>query len=234
MQGILDTIDTNPVYTGKIPSTKKQFKYRGYTAGEEQALLVAKESKDLQMMIDNTKHIISECTYGKVDPENISAFDIEWLLLQIRSKSVGEEIELTLKCTECEKPNDSIININDIKSPVVPKNSNVVVLSENLSIIMKYPGFKVMEDFAEKDANMFQILGSLITQVVHGENVIEASGLSPAELTRFVQKMNSKNVKKLSGFLKSTPSVKYTHKIKCIHCKKEVEYIFKGLRNFFR
>lgn len=234
MKGVLDTINTNPVYSSKIPSTKKAFKFRGYTAGEEQALLVAKESKDVGMMIDNTKKTISECTFGKVDPDKISAFDVEWILLQLRAKSVGEEIELTLKCTECEKTNETLININDIKAPEVPKNGNVVLLNDNITVIMKYPGFKILETFTQEDADMFEILGSLISQVVNGDDIIEASELSPDELTRFIKGMNSKTVKKLTQFLYAAPAVTYTHKIKCLHCKEELTYEFKGIRNFFK
>ena len=233
-QGVLDTINTNPVFTSKMPSTKKQFKFRGYTAGEEQALLVAKESGNVSIMVENTKKTIASCTFNKVDPEKISAFDIEWVLLQLRAKSVGEEIELTMKCTECQKTNDSIININDIKMPVVNKDDNVVQLNDNLSVIMKYPGFDVLESFTEKDANMFEILGSLISQVINGEEVIEASELDPEELTRFITGMNSKTIKKLTSFLYTAPAVSYTHNIKCDHCGKDITYEFKGIRNFFR
>lgn len=234
MQGVLDTINTNPVFTAKIPSTKKQFKFRGYTSGEEQALLVAKESNNVDIMIENTKKTIQECTFGEVDPELLSAFDVEWILLMLRAKSVGEEIELTLKCTKCEKTNDAIINIDDIKMPTVQKNGNVVELNDKVSVIMKYPGFDVLQIFTKEEADMFEILGSLVSQVVNGDDVIEVNELSPEEVTRFIRGMNSKTIKKLTKFLYTSPAVSHTHKMKCVHCKEAIEYEFKGIRNFFK
>lgn len=232
-QGILDTINTNPVYTSHIPSTGKKFKYRGYTTGEEQALLVAKESDDADIILENIKKTISACTFDEVDPNLIATFDIEYLLLLLRSKSVGEMIDLSLKCENCDKTNDVSINIEDIKKPEILKDFNVVKLNDEVSVIMKYPGFDILEKMSSPDSDVFSIVASLVTQVVKGDLVIETSELDPNEVVRFIKGMNSKTTNKLTKFVYDTPTIKHVCNIKCIHCEHQNEYLFKGIKNFF-
>jgi hypothetical protein len=235
MKGILDTINTNPVFTSIVPSTGKKFKFRGYSAGEEQALLVSKESGDTETIMNNTKEVISKCTFGEVDPDKITSFDIEYILLQLRAKAVGELIELNLTCknTECKKNNEATINIHDIKAPAVEKDANIIKLNDAVTLVMKYAGFEVLEALTKPGVDVFKIIASLITQVVKGDDVIETSELDPEEVIRFVKGMNSKVIKKISNFIYTTPAVVHTLKVKCMHCGNDNEYTFKGIRNFF-
>lgn len=232
-KGILDTIDTNPTYVGVIPSTGKKFKYRGYSAGEEQALLVAKESKEIQTILANVKSMISKCTFGEVDPDNIAAFDIEYILLMMRAKSVGEVIDLTLLCNECGKENDTVLNVTDINPPKIIKDANIVALNENVTVMMKYPGFDVLESMTQENVDVFAIIAGLIKQVVQGDNVIETNELDPKEVIRFIKGMQSKVIKKMTAFIYDSPSVQHEIKLKCLHCENENTYDFKGIHNFF-
>lgn len=229
---ILDTIKTNPVYTGKILSTKKTFKYRPYTVGEEQSLLLAKESNDANTIIESTKNVISSCTFGEVDPEKLASFDIEYMLLQLRSKSVGEEIELTIKCNHCKKTNDATINIDDITLPDIGKDANIISLNDDLHLVMDWPGFDVLEGLKE-DADIFNMVASLIRQIVADEKVIETSELSTDHVVKFIKRMNSKTFKKITDYIKDIPSLQYDLNLKCMHCSEDNKYSFRGIKNFF-
>lgn len=231
--GVLDTINTNPTFMDTIPSTGKKIKYRGYTAGEEQTMLVAKESKDFTTILTNIKDVIKACSFDEVDPEELASFDIEYLLLALRAKSVGEEIELTLKCEKCEGQNDAALNIDEVKKVDVPKDGNIIKLNDTVMLIMKWPGFGILEEMSKKDTDIFKIIASLIKQVVHGENVIEASELDPAEVVKFCRKLNSKNIKKISDWVRTTPTINHEHSVKCAHCGHENKYKFMGMNNFF-
>jgi len=233
-KGVLDGLLTMPIYSDTLPSNNKKFKYRGYSAGEEQALLVTKASNDVNLIIEGTKECIKSCTFGELDVETLSSFDIEYLLIILRARSVGEEIEITMKCKECEKPNPAVINIFDIKKPVVIKNSHIIELSDKVSLIMKYPGFDILESLELKgDNDIFGMIASLIKQIVNGDNIIEVSELNPEEVVFFVKSMASKSIQKITDFINAVPSIQHEFDLKCTHCGADNHYKFKGIRNFF-
>lgn len=232
-QGILSTIKTYTTYTSKILSTGKGFKFRPYTAGEEQGLLLAKESEDVNTIVASVKEVIRSCTFGEVDPDKLSSFDIEWVLLQLRAKAVGEEIEISIPCNHCDKTNDATVNINSIEEPEIIKNYNVVDLGNDLYVVMRPPGFDVLNKLNDPDINIFSLVAGLITQVIAGDKTIDTDQLNPEEVTAFVKSMNSKSIKKLTDFIKDIPSIEHKLNIKCMHCLKDNAYTFKGINNFF-
>jgi hypothetical protein len=236
MGSILDTIQTSPTYTTTLISNNKKVKYRSYTSGEEQALLTAKESGDVKVMLEAAKDIINKCTYDEIDVDSLASFDIEYLFLLLRSKSVGEEIELLLPCKneECGYKNEIIVNIEDIKKPKLEKDSNIVKFSDDLQFSMKYPGFNVLDQLADGNVSLFSLVGSLIETIFYKDNVYETSDLPPEELENFVKKMTSKSLKLIvHDFLNKVPKLNHTVKFTCVQCKNKSEYKFEGLNNFF-
>lgn len=235
MGSILETINTAPIYETTIPSTGKKANYRPYTVAEEQKLLMVKESKDLKLMINNAKLLISDCFLGNVDPEKLAAFDIEYLFLVLRSKSVSEEIEITLRCLneDCKGSTDMVINIDDIKPPKVIKDGNIVKLNEKVSLIMHYPGFDTLEKFTDSEASTFTIVAELIDSIVNNEEVYNASDFQIEELEAFISNMNTKTLNKIIEFVQNAPKIEHKVKAKCLKCGKENTYTFRGLKNFF-
>lgn len=233
MKSVLDGICPNPVFTMTIPSTGKKMKYRGFTAGEEQSLLFAKESGDMGVIFTNIKEVIGKCFFDELDPETLASFDIEYILITLRAQSVGDMIDINLPCAQCKKKLDFVIHINDIEAPTVPKGANIIKITEELTIICRWPGFDAIEQLSVDKVDIFPVLADIITQIVHGENVIEASELNPAEVTKFVRGLNSKFVKKLSDFIYSIPTITHTSDVKCIHCGNDNKYEFKGIQHFF-
>lgn len=236
MASVLDRIQTSPTYTTSLISNNKKIKYRPYTAGEEQALLSAKESGDVKVMLEAAKNIINECTFNEIDVDNMASFDIEYIFLMLRAKSVGEEIELTLPCKneECGVKNDVTINIEKIEKPKLKKDANVVQLTDSLSFVMKFPGFNILDQLSEGNTSLFSLVASLIETIFDGETAYETSEIDPKEVEEFVKRMNSKALKKIvEDFLNKVPKLSHTAGFKCLQCKKESVYEFEGLNNFF-
>lgn len=236
-QSVLDTLNTAPVYSLTIPSTKKKVKFRPFTVGEEQALLMVKESKDISMIIDNIKELIKKCTFDSVDPDELAYFDIEYFFLKLRAKSIGEEIELLLKCKtkECKGEIPYVYNIEEVKIPNIAKDANIVTLNESVTLTMRYPGFETLDALMHnpKDANIFKIVADLIEVITSGDNVYTASEFSDEERERFIKNMNSKTLKKIVTFIETSPKISYSVELSCPVCKETHTYTFEGIRNFF-
>lgn len=230
---VLDTIMTAAVWQDVIPSTKKTFKYRGYTVGEEQALLVAKESKDTKVMIDNSKEIIKKCTFDTVDPDKLSSFDIEWILLKLRSVSVGEEADVVVKCEHCGKNVDLNIKLNEVKMPEVKNGANVVNLNDKVKLVLKYPGFEILEEIADSKNDIFGIVASLIQTIMDGDEVYESVDFTPEQMRKFIRNMNSKSLTKITDFITSNPRLEYSTEVMCLSCSKKSKIELRGIRNFF-
>jgi len=233
LSGLLTAV----TYTTVLPSTGKKIKYRAYTVSEEQVLLVAKETKDPEIILTNTKTIISQCTFDGVDPDTLASFDIEWLLLQLRGVSVDNIIEIGVPCKneacESKKTIDMVINIDDIEAPKIKKRENVIELNDNLHVVMRYPGFGVLESITGSDTGIIKILAGLIESIVKGEDVYNASEYSMDDLVDFVGSMNSKTLKKMTDFITECPSIKHSETVKCQVCELESKYDFTGIHNFF-
>lgn len=231
--GVLDNLNTSPVYTGLIPSTGKKFKYRSYNVAEEQRLLMAKESKDTDMMLMNIKELIDACTFGDINPDELATFDVEYLFVLLRIKSVGEEVDIKLPCKSCEKLNDVQIDLNDVSAPVVKKKANIVELDDNLHVIMRYPGFGVVDTMRSDDSDFFDVIGSLVESIVAGDVVHDRDTIKDAEIVDFIKKLNTITLQKIMQFFKDMPNLNHTVKNSCLHCKEKNEYNIKGLNNFF-
>jgi hypothetical protein len=235
MNQFLESLNTSPVYDLIIPSTGKKAKYRAYTVAEEQKLLLTKESGDAEMIITNTKEIINTCMFGAVDPDKLASFDLEYIFLMLRSKSVGEEVEGVVACkTEgCKGKIDILINLKDVATPVPEKGANVIKLNEDVTVVMKYPGFDTLTLMTNASSNIISILASLIDAIVNKEDARSATEFSQADLEKFLKNMNSKTIKKITDFLEKIPILTHTVKGRCPICKTEHEYNFRGLKNFF-
>lgn len=236
-QSILDTLNQAPIYSLVIPSSGQKVKYRPFTVGEEQSMLMVKESEDIELVIDNIKELIRSCTFGEVDPNTLAYFDIEYFFLKLRSKSIGEEVEISLKCKtpECKGNVDCVFNIEDVKAPTFVKGENVVKLNDTVSLVMKYPGFEtliLLLDDKEKSSTI-KIVSELIESIVSGDNVYSASDFTFEEKERFIKNMNSKTLKKIIDFIENAPKMVHSVKGKCSTCNKIHEYQLGGIRNFF-
>lgn len=230
----LPTLNT-PTYELVIPSTKKKVKYRPFVVKEEKVLLMALESEDDVQIANAIKDIITACVMTKgINVSDLASFDIEYLFLNIRGKSVGESIEMRILCPDDNETEVPIkINIDDIKVEFPEDHESQIQISEDLWVEMKYPGidlFAVNEDTMD---DTFSLIGKSVKKIYNEEDVWDESTTTPEEFVQFIEQMNSKQFAKLQKFFDSMPVLRHTIKVKNPKTKVNSNYTIQGLANFF-
>ena len=232
-----------PVYEAILPSTEKVIKYRPFLVKEEKLLLTAQESGD-DALLPAVKQIIKNCIQGEIDVDNMPIFDIEFLFLRLRAKSIGEEVTLGLKpwgCPQnngelCEKTTKVNINLEDVKVIKDEKHSSKVMIDDAIGIKLSYP-----------DMNKLSKMGTEITTATEGMKVIkdcidmiftkdetyEKGSFTDKELDDFLDSLNTQQFMKIKDFFDTMPALKHTVKYKCETCGEEKETTIQGLNSFF-
>jgi len=230
-----------PTYELELPSTGKPIKFRPFLVKEEKVLLLALESEDTKQITNAIKAVIKNCISTKgIKVESLPTFDIEYLFLNIRGKSVGEEIEVNLICPDDEVTEvKAKINIDDIKIQKNDEHSNVIKIDENIMMEMKYPSLdefiKNNFDFSEKNQmdQSFDLIGSCIEKIYTNEEVWVTADCTKKEVTEFLESMNSSQFKDIETFFETMPKLKHTVTIKNPKTEKENEIVLEGLASFF-
>ena len=229
-----------PSYELVIPSSKKKIKYRPFLVKEEKILILAMESQDTKQIANAVKDVISHCILTRgIKVEKLSTFDIEYLFLNIRGKSVGEEVELMITCPDDEKTQvPTMINLDDIKVQIDENHNPDIKLDDEYTMRMKYPSMDefIKNNFAAGDINVddtFKLISSCIDQVYSEDESWTAADCTKKELNEFVESLNSKQFKDVEKFFETMP--KLSHKIKVTNpeTKVENEILLEGLQSFF-
>jgi len=230
---------TTPTYELEVPSTDEKLKYRPFLVKEEKILLMAMESGENKDIVQAVKDIVSECTFGKLNLGTMPMFDVEYIFLQIRSKSVGEVSKLNLLCPDDKKTYaQTEINLSEVKVQVDDNHTNKIELTEDMGIIMTYP---TIDSFTESGiqtitaTNMLEVIGNCVLQIYEekGEKVYEAKDQTKKELTEFIESMNTQQFKEIQSFFDTMPKLKHTITVKNPKTKKESEITLQGLNDFF-
>jgi hypothetical protein len=232
---------STPIYELTLPSTKKKIKYRPFLVKEEKVLIIAMESEDTKQITNAVKTVIKNCIITRgVKVEALSTFDIEYLFLNIRGKSVGEEVEVLVTC-----PDDGItqvpvtIPLDEITVQENEKHSRDIKLDSDLTLRMKYPSMEefVKSNFAIGDdislEDTFEIVSSCIEQVYNEEESWSSSECSKKELADFMEQLSSKQFKQIETFFETMPKLSYTFKVKNPKTDVESEVVLEGLSSFF-
>ena len=230
---------TTPTYELEIPSTDEKIKYRPFLVKEEKILMMAMESKKSADIVQAVKEIVNECTFNKIDISTIPMFDVEYIFLQVRSKSVGEVSKLKLLCPDDGKTYADVeLNLNEVKVQVGDDHTNKIELDNGVGIIMKYP---TIDSFRESGiqninaANMLEVIGTCILQIYEedGKKVFDPKDQTKKELTEFIEQLNTKQFKDVQNFFDTMPKLKHTIKVVNPKTKKESEISLVGLNDFF-
>ena len=230
----LPTLNT-PTYNLTVPSTKQRIKYRPFFVKEEKVLLMALESEDDTQIAEALKGIVCSCVTTKdFDFNKLATFDIEYLFLNIRGKSVGEVIDLYLTC-----PDDNVtevkvsINVEDIKVKFDKDHTKTVKISEDLWVDLKYPGLDSFMDPQENIDDTFAFVAKSIDKIYNEDDVWDDSTTTPEEFVSFLENMSSKQFNALQKFFETMPALSHEVKIVNPNTKVESSYIIQGLSNFF-
>jgi hypothetical protein len=232
---------STPVYELEIPSSKKTIKYRPFLVKEEKILIIAMESEDSKQIANAVKNVISACILTKgVKVEELSTFDIEYLFLNIRGKSVGEDVEVLITCPDDNVTQvPTVINLDDIQVQIDENHSRDIKLDDNLILRMKYPSMDefVKSNFAASGeigvSETFDLIASCIEQVYSEEESWAASDCTKKELSDFIEQMSSKQFKEIEKFFETMPKLSHTIKIKNPKTGVESEVLLEGLSAFF-
>jgi len=230
---------TTPTYELEIPSTDAKIKYRPFLVKEEKILMMAMESKASADITQAVKDIVTECTFNKVKIDDMPMFDVEYIFLQIRSKSVGEVSKLKLLCPDDEKTYADVeLNLNEVKVQVGDNHTNKIDLGNDMGMIMKYPSIDSFSDSGIKDinpGNMLEVIGNCILQIYEkkGEKVYETKDQTKKEVEEFIESLNTKQFKDVQQFFETMPKLKHEITITNPKTKVENKITLTGLNDFF-
>ena len=225
-----------PKYELKVPSTGFSAMYRPYLVKEEKILMLAMESEDQKQMTTALKDIIDSCTFGELNVNSFTMFDIEYIFSKLRSKSAGETSEVKIPCSNCETPNQVKIDLEGVGVTPVPEKK--IELTDDTGLIMKFPSMADYLDIQNNEGldnigRIFAIIVSSIDSIYSGDEVFDASSHSKAELTDFIESLNGDQFKKVQTFLAEMPTAFVNADFKCENCGHENHVELKGMMNFF-
>jgi len=237
----LPTIST-PTYELTLPSSGKKIKYRPFLVREEKVLIMALESEDTKQITNSVIDILNSCIISKgIKLETLATFDIEYLFLNIRSKSVGETIDVNIVCPDDNKTQVAVtVDVDSIKIKKDRKHKNVIKLDDNLSLKLKYPSmsqfidsnFESKIDESEVKSTLDMII-SCIDTIFNEEESWPASESTPKELEDFIDQLNTKQFKLIEDFFATMPKLTHTIKVKNPNTGVESDVRLEGLAAFF-
>jgi hypothetical protein len=230
-----------PTYELELPSTEQTVRYRPFLVKEEKLLVLALETEDTKQITNAIKSVLKSCVLTKsVKVETLPTFDIEYLFLNIRGKSVGEELEVKVICPDDEKTEVPItIDLDEVKVQKSEGHNKQLKLDDNLMMEMKYPSLEqfIKNNFDFNDANQmeqsFDLIGSCIDKIYSEDEVWATADCTKKEVKEFLESMNSSQFKDIEKFFETMPKLSHTIKVKNPKTKVESEVVLEGLASFF-
>jgi ribosomal protein L44E len=234
-------IVATPTYELKLPSSGKKIKYRPFLVKEEKVLLLAMETKDPAQIQSTTKTVIKDCTFGGVDVENCPPFDLEYIILQLRIKSVGEKISPNFKCSECGTQTPVDIDLTKVEVVKTPEHNNTIKLTDQMGVIMRYPTIEDtagMEAIDEKDAEKnaersINLIASCIEVIYENDKTYKTKDFSQQEVVDFIEHLSQGMFQKITKFFQDIPAIKQEISFACSKCGHENKYTLRGMQDFF-
>mgnify|MGYP003325659601 CR=1 FL=1 len=231
---------STPTYELEIPSTGKKIKYRPFLVKEEKVLIIAMESEDITQIAGAVRDVISACIITRgVKVNELSTFDIEYLFLNIRGKSVGEEVEVLVTCPDDGTTKVPVtINLDEIKVQFDESHSRDIRLDDSLVLRMKYPSMDefVKNNFSVANVNLeetFNVIASSIEQIYSEEESWSAKDCTKKEMREFLEQLSSKQFKEVENFFATMPKLSHTIKVTNPNTEVESEVVLEGLASFF-
>jgi hypothetical protein len=225
-----------PEYELDVPSTGEKIKYRPWIIKEQKILMMAQESEEDKEIEAAFANIISECTFGEIDPYENPLFDIEYIFLQLRGKSVGQKVKLNLLCPDDEKTRvEKEIDLGDVAVQMPDNHTNVIDITDDISMIMRYPKLSDMSEFTEEGQikQIFDMVKRCVVEIRDGETIHNKVDISDKELDEFIDSMSQSSFELVSNFFETMP--KLIHEVSVINpkTKKKNKITIEGLQSFF-
>ena len=230
-----------PTYELELPSSGKTITYRPFLVKEEKLLVLALESEDTKQITNAIEAVLKSCIQTKgIKVDHLPTFDIEYLFLNIRGKSVGEDLEVNITCPDDNETQVKVnIDLDEIKISKKDEHTNKIKLDDNLMMEMKYPSLNefIKNNFDPNDKNQmeqsFDLIGSCIDKIYTSDEVWATEDCTKKEINEFLESMNSSQFKEIESFFESMPKLSHTIKVKNPKTKVESDVVLEGLASFF-
>lgn len=230
----LPKLNSAPKYTLVIPSTKKKIRYRPYLIKEEKVLLLAMESEDTREIFNSILDTIDACVQDDVDRASLTTFDVEYMFLKLRSKSVGEKASVGIKCEKCENVTPVEINLEDVVV-TTPDLPNKIELGEYL-LEVKWPSYNdvanIDKDASQSDQTFATIRSTLVALHTNDERILFEQ-YEDKDIDEFIESMNRSQFEQLNKFIESIPTVQTVVEFKCEKCLTDNTKKLQGMQDFF-
>ena len=224
---------TTPTYELDLPSTGEKIKFRPFLVKEQKLLMMAEESKDDKQIAETIQQLIGSCTYGKIDALVSPIFDIEYVFLQLRMRSVGANIELNITCPDDEKTEVPVkINLEDVHVLNDEKHTNIVQITDKIKMIMGYPQLIDMQSMRNTTENMFNLLTKCVIEIHDGDTIHNKADISDKELGEFMDSFNTEQLANVMEFFDTMPKVRHIINVTNPKTKVVSEVVLEGMDNF--
>ena len=223
-------------YELELPSTGEKLKYRPFLMKEQKALMIAQEADDDKLMENTSAQIINDCVLDDIDPYTMPMFDIEYVFLRIRGKSVGEKVKLNLLCPDDETTRvDVEIDLEVVDVQMSEEHTNIIDITKDIKLIMRYPCLKDMSGFSNTGevSSIFSMIKRCIHEVHDGDTVYNKVDISEKELNEFIDSMSTDSFDKVSNFFETMPKLIHEVEVKNPKTKKKNKIPIEGLQSFF-
>lgn len=235
-----------PVFELKLLSSDKKISFRPFLVKEQKLLLMMNESEDGKEVVKIVKQIIQNCIVSDIDVNTLPIFDLEYIFLNLRARSVGEIVKLQYRCNNILKDNNGEnVNCNSIEkfevdltkiNPTIDtKYDKKIMFSENIGLVMKYPTFEDLQNIetTKEDELVSELISKCIDYIFDNENIYYVKDYTKEELTDFIDNLQQKDLEKIQNFFNATPKIKHTIDFKCKKCGYKEDIVLEGLQNFF-
>ena len=221
-------------YELTLPSNGEKVEFRPFLVKEEKLLLMAQSAGTEKDQIRAIKDIINNCTFGKVDANTLPFFDLEYIFLQLRGKSVGETTKVSVTCPDDKETKVEVeVNLANIKCVNNVEHNSKIELGDGIGIMMKYPMIDIMASQTNKPEAAFEIIKNCVDSIYDAENVTDRKDMDEKELNEFIESMTHEQFEKMNNFFTTMPRVKEEVKIKNPNTGVESTVVLEGMASFF-
>ena len=225
-----------PTYELELPSTGEKIKYRPFLVKEQKILMMAQEGSDENEIAEAMGNLVSDCTFGKIDAKVSPMFDIEYIFLKVRGKSVGDKIELNVTCPDDEKTSAPVtIDIDDIQVHMLEDHTNEVNISDDIKVVLRYPVLSDMKNVKASTNSVdrvFNVLNSCITSIHFGDDVYNKVDLTEKDINEFVDQFTSEQFDTMVKFFDTMPKMRHIVKVTNPKTKVSSDVVLEGLESF--
>lgn len=234
----LPKLNSSPKYEMTIPSTGDEVRFRPFLIKEEKSMLIAAESGDNRTVLNSLLDTLKACVDGDINENKLSTFDIEYMFLQLRAKSVGETTKVGIKCEQCEHTNELSVNLSDIEIKMPESSNNIIKLNDDISVELGYPSFGDLLNSGidasgmTNAENLFKMINYCFKTVMTKDEKFNLKEHSAEEVTAFIDSLDTSQFVEIRKFIDEIPRIRQDFEIPCKECGHVTKNRLEGMANF--